>query len=149
VVWRTICIESAEGDHANLAESLWRALEPLVSEPPQAAVARPLTVIDCQISCGTSVERRIEVGAAAEATLQLLRDRCRTAAGDIWCEAIAADADESLAPLGHSRSGGRPGASNSFTSALADIVTEQEAAGHGGSLDREAGWLALELLAAD
>ena len=149
VVWRTICIESAEGDHARLAESLWRALEPLAAEPPQPAVARPLTLVDCQVSCGTSVERRIEVGAAADATLRLLRDRCRTAAGDIWCEAVTADADESLAPLGHSRSGGRPGASNSFTSALADIVTEQEAAGHSGSLDREAAWLALELLAAD
>ena len=108
-----------------------------------------MTLIDCQVSCGTSVERRIEVGAAAEATLRLLRERCRTATGDLWCEAVAADADESLAPLGHSRSGGRPGASNSFTSALADIVTEREATGQGVPLDREAAWLALELLAAD
>jgi len=149
VIWRTVCIESAEGDHAQLAESLWRALEPLAQQPLPPATAAPLILIDCQVSCGTSVERRIEVGAAAEATLRLLRERCRTATGDLWCEAVAADADESLAPLGHSRSGGRPGASNSFTSALADIVTEREATGQGVPLDREAAWLALELLAAD
>ena len=149
VVWRTVCIESAEGDHTQLAESLWRALEPLAQQPPLPATAAPLTLIDCQVSCGTSVERRIEVGEAAEATLRLLRDRCRATARDLWCEAVAADADESLAPLGHSRSGGRPGASNSFTSALADIVTEREATGQGVPLDREAAWLALELLAAD
>jgi len=149
VVWRTICIESAEGDHTGLADTLWRALEPLVPEVTSPATARPLTLVDCQVSCGTSVDRRIEVGAAAEEALRLLRERCRSAASDVWCEAASADADESLAPLGHSRSGGRPGASNSFTSALADIVTEREATGRSEPLDREAAWLALELLAAD
>jgi hypothetical protein len=51
--------------------------------------------------------------------------------------------------LGHSRSGGQPGTSNSFTSALADIVTEREVGGSSDSCDREAAWLALELLEAD
>lgn len=149
VVWRTVRIESAEGDHEAVAESLWRALEPLVPEPGLPAPARPLALVDCQVACGTSVERRIEVGAAAEAALQRLRGRCQTAATDIWCEGVAADVDESLAALGHSRSGGRPGASNSFTSALADIVTEAEAGGRSNPPDREAAWLALELLSAD
>ncbi len=54
--------------------------------------------------------------------------------------------EESLAALGRNRSGGRPGASSSFTSALADIVTEAENASPVTSAEREAGWLALELL---
>jgi len=149
VDWQTVCIESAEGDSMAVAEQLWRAVEPLVPDPATPAAARPLRLIDCRIACGTSLERRIDVGAAAAATLERLRSRCQTATADVWCETVAADTAEPLAALGHSRSGGRPGASNSFTSALADIVTDREAGSRRRLADREAAWLALELLAAD
>ena len=153
VRWRTIQIESADGDHETLAEELWEVIKPIPTPSSPSATtdkdSAPLTLIDCQVACGTSVDRRIVVdGLTGEATRRL-RERCAAAAPTLWCERIAAAANESLAPLGHSRSGGQPGTSNSFTSALADIVTEQETAGHVDQLNREAAWLALELLEAD
>ncbi|NBP88896.1 MAG: hypothetical protein EBU59_10420 [Planctomycetia bacterium] len=153
VRWRTIQIESAEGDQETLAEELWNILKPAASSSATPAAtdqtSEPLTLVDCQIACGTSVDRRIEVGGLAAEATRRLRERCAAAAPMLWCERIVAAADESLAPLGHSRSGGQPGSSNSFTSALADIVTEQETIDGSDPLSREAAWLALELLEAD
>jgi hypothetical protein len=68
---------------------------------------------------------------------------------------LVADPAESLAPLGHARSGGKPGTTTSFTSALADIVEAIEhapgaAPARADSLPtaaaRQAGWVALELI---
>ncbi|MBT3210524.1 MAG: hypothetical protein HN345_00775 [Planctomycetaceae bacterium] len=76
-----------------------------------------------------------------------LRERCAAASPHIWIQSISADAEESLAALGRNRSGGRPGSSNSFTSALADLVTDAEETDPPElRTEREAGWLALELL---
>ena len=152
VCWRSLQVESADGDAAAVAEQLWEVLSPpaaAAAHPAPATLPEPLTLVDCQIACGTSIDRRIEIGASAAEATRLLRERCAAAAPTIWCERIAAAADESLAALGHSRSGGQPGTSNSFTSALADIVTEREVGGDSDSCDREAAWLALELLEAD
>jgi len=150
VCWRSLQVESADGDAPAVAEQLWEVLSPpAAAHPAPATLAEPLTLVDCQIACGTSIERRIEIGACAVEATRLLRERCAAAAPSIWCERITAAADESLAALGHSRSGGQPGTSNSFTSALADIVTEREVGGSSDSCDREAAWLALELLEAD
>jgi hypothetical protein len=153
VCWRTIHLESAEGDHETIATQLWDILKPAAaSSVPSAATDQPtgpLTLLDCQIACGTSVDRRLEVGGLAAEATRRLRERCAAAAPMLWCQRIVAAADESLAPLGHSRSGGQPGTSNSFTSALADLVTEEEIVNGSDRLSREAAWLALELLEAD
>jgi hypothetical protein len=78
---------------------------------------------------------------------RILRDRCAAASPHIWIQSISADTEESLAALGRNRSGGQPGSSNSFTSALADLVTgANETDSLNLQTDREAAWLALELL---
>lgn len=153
VRWKTIHVESADGDHEKLAGELWEILKATLASSPSTTVAHqasePLTLLNCKVACGTSVERRIEIGGLASEATRRLRERCAAAAPMIWCEQIAAAGDESLAALGHSRSGGQPGTINSFTSALADIVTEQESSGDVEQFNREAAWLALELLEAD
>ena len=122
-------------------------MDDLVPEGDETiTTARPLVIINFQIACGTSITRRLEVNEIAQETKRILRERCAAAAPHIWIESISADVEESLAALGRNRSGGRPGASSSFTSALADIVTEAENASSVTSAEREAGWLALELL---
>jgi len=151
VIWRTIRTESADEDHEGLSQLLWEACSSLVDDlVPEGdetiTTARPLVIINCHIACGTSITRRLEVNEIAQETKRILRERCAAVAPHIWVESISADVEESLAALGRNRSGGRPGASSSFTSALADIVTETENASPVTSAEREAGWLALELL---
>ena len=151
VIWRTIHIESADEDHEALSQLLWEACQALLGEvvlegDETITSASPLVIIDCQIACGTSITRRLEVNEIAPETKRILRERCAAASPHIWIQSISADVEEPLAALGRNRSGGRPGASNSFTSALADLVTEAEAASPGTTAEREAGWLALELL---
>ncbi|MFM7138659.1 MAG: hypothetical protein ACKO1M_16580, partial [Planctomycetota bacterium] len=72
-----------------------------------------------------------------------------------WPVELVADPAESLAPLGHARSGGKPGTTTSFTSALADIVESIEhdprrsppsSAPLPIAAARQAGWVALELI---
>ena len=151
VIWRTIRTESADEDNEALSQLLWEACSSLVDDlVPEGdetiTTVRPLVIINCQIACCTSITRRLEVNEIAQETKRILRERCAAAAPHIWIESISADVEESLAALGRNRSGGRPGASSSFTSALADLVTEAESASPVTSAEREAGWLALELL---
>ena len=101
---------------------------------------------------GRSV-RVAEIAAQTLARVRYLFDKKNVRA---WCEELYADPGESLAALGHARSGGRPGSTTSFSSALADIVVgienepsaAQRLAGLAMPADmaREAGWLALELI---
>jgi hypothetical protein len=150
VIWRTLHIESADEDHEALSQLLWEACQGLlgtvVPEVDETIAASPLVIIDCKIACGTSITRRLEVNEIAPETKRILRERCAAASPHIWIQTISADVEEPLAALGRNRSGGRPGASNSFTSALADLVTEAEATSPETTAEREAGWLALELL---
>jgi hypothetical protein len=122
------------------------------SEDDETDVANicPLIIVDCRIACGTSIQRRLKVGEIVPDVRKTLRERCAAASPHIWIQSISADAEESLAALGRNRSGGRPGSSNSFTSALADLVTDAEEKDPTElRTEREAGWLALELLESD
>ena len=151
VLWRTVRVESADEDHEALAQLLWEACNSLVEDEVNKVKelipdAMPLVIMNCQIACGTSITRRLEVSEIAQETKRILRERCAAASPHIWIASISADVTEPLAALGRNRSGGRPGASNSFTSALADLVTEAESESPAALTDREAAWLALELL---
>ena len=150
VAWKTITVESAAGGDEELATTIWSALESLPTDPHA-----PLQIIRCSVECGASVSRRVRVAEIAAETLARVRDLFDKKNVRAWCEELYADPGESLAPLGHARSGGRPGSTTSFSSALADIVVgiEHEPASqrHGGlampaDMAREAGWLALELI---
>lgn len=144
VAWRTLAVESATGGDEELATTIWAALEALPSP-----AAGPLEIVRCAVACGTSVARRVRVAEIAAETLARVRQLFDARSFRIWCREIFADHGESLAPLGHARSGGRPGTTTSFASALADIVTAiEQAPGHAipAELAREAGWLALELI---
>jgi hypothetical protein len=91
----------------------------------------------------------VRVAEIAAETLARVRQLFDARSFRIWCRELYADHAESLAPLGHARSGGRPGTTTSFASALADIVTAiEQTPGHAipADLAREAGWLALELI---
>lgn len=155
VIWRTIRIESADEDVEALSQRLWESCESLLghtSEDDETDVANicPLIIVDCRIACGTSIQRRLKVGEIVPDVRKTLRERCAAASPHIWIQSISADAEESLAALGRNRSGGRPGSSNSFTSALADLVTDAEEKDPTElRTEREAGWLALELLESD
>ena len=155
VIWRTIRIESADEDVEALSQRLWESCESLLghtSEDDETDVANicPLIIVDCRIACGTSIQRRLKVGEIVPEVKRTLRERCAAASPHIWIQSISADAEESLAALGRNRSGGRPGSSNSFTSALADLVTDAEEKDPTElRTEREAGWLALELLESD
>ena len=151
VTWRTIRIESADEDIEALSELLWESCESLMDHIPngEAAAANtyPLVIVDCRIACGTSIQRRLQIGEIVPDVKRILRDRCAAASPHIWIQSISADTEESLAALGRNRSGGQPGSSNSFTSALADLVTgANETDSLNLQTDREAAWLALELL---
>ncbi len=152
VIWRTIRIESADEDIEALSQRLWESCESLLghtSDDDETDVANvcPLIIVDCRIACGTSIQRRLTVGEIVPDVKRTLRERCAAASPHIWIHSISADAEESLAALGRNRSGGRPGSSNSFTSALADLVTDAEETDPAElRTEREAGWLALELL---
>jgi hypothetical protein len=150
VAWKTITIESAAGGDEELATTIWSALESLPTDPHA-----PLQIIRCSVECGASAARRVRVAEIAAETLARVRDLFDKKHVRAWCEELYADPGESLAPLGHARSGGRPGSTTSFSSALADIVVgiehENAALRHGGraipaDMAREAGWLALELI---
>jgi len=151
VAWKTLTVESAAGGDEELATTIWSALESLPTDP-QA----PLQIIRCSVECGASVGRRVRIAEIAAETLARVRDLFDKKNVRAWCEDLYADPGESLAPLGHARSGGRPGSTTSFSSALADIVLSLEAVAstsqqHSGlampvDMAREAGWLALELI---
>lgn len=103
----------------------------------------------CIVECGTSVSRRVRVGEIAAETLARLRELFDPKSFRAWPVEIVADPGESLAPLGHARSGGKPGSTTSFTSALADLVAAIEhdpAAPFRPAAARQAGWVALELI---
>jgi hypothetical protein len=144
VAWRTLAIESPAGGDEELATAIWSALE---ARTPAAHAA--LEIVRCSIACGTSVARRVRVAEIAAETLARVRQLYDAKNFRVWCRELVADPDESLAPLGHARSGSRPGSTTSFSSALADIVTAIEqspAAVIPPDMAREAGWLALELV---
>lgn len=144
VVWRSLVVESPAGGDEELATAIWAALE-------RHAIAAdgPLEVVRCVVACGTSVARRVRVAEISAETLARVRKLGDAATTGVWLREITADPTESLAALGHARSGGRPGSTTSFASALADIVTGLEASVAPSvprDLARESGWLALELL---
>jgi hypothetical protein len=144
VAWRTLSLESAGGGDEELATAIWSALE---ARP--AAAHATLEVVRCSIACGTSIPRRVRVAEIAAETLARVRQLYDAKTFRVWCRELVADAGESLAPLGHARSGSRPGTTTSFSSALADIVTTIEqspAPVIPPDMAREAGWLALELV---
>jgi hypothetical protein len=153
VRWRTLSIESPAGGDEELAAAIWSAVEGL--ERPErgaGASAPPLEMVRCSVECGTSVARRVRIGEIAAETLARVRhlaDPKATTTAHVWCREVFAAPGESLAALGHARSGGRPGSTTSFSSALADIVSGIEQAPVPpipADLAREAGWLALELV---
>jgi hypothetical protein len=144
VDWRTVRVESPAGGAEELATALWSALEQVA--PGEHAA---LELVRCVVECGTSVSRRVHVGEIAGETLARLQGLFDPKAFRAWCAELVADPGESLAPLGHARSGGRPGTTTSFTSALADIVQVIEQTPSSPlrpAAAREAGWVALELI---
>lgn len=142
VAWRTVSVESPTGGDEELATTIWSALEKLPRERSAA-----VELLRCSVACGTSVSRRVRVGEIAAETLARLRGLHDARAFPWWCIDLVAEPTESLAPLGHARSGGRPGSTTSFSSALADIVTMVEQSQTLPAAEaREAGWLALELI---
>ncbi|MFM7206503.1 MAG: hypothetical protein ACKO4T_07545 [Planctomycetaceae bacterium] len=142
VAWRTVTVESPAGGDEELATAVWAALE---KQPGDRTAA--VELVRCSIACGTSVARRVRVGEIAAEALARLRELHDATTFRAWCHELVAEPTESLAPLGHARSGGRPGATTSFSSALADIVTMVEESQTLSAADaREAGWLALELI---
>ncbi len=146
VRWTTLTVESATGGDEELATTIWSAIESL-----PAATHDVMQIIRCHIECGTSVSRRVRVAEIAAETLARLRALIHEKEMLIWCEELCADPHETFAPLGHTRSGGQPGSTTSFSSALADIVNRIEYENVPrddipADMAREAGWLALELL---
>ncbi|MEO1991003.1 MAG: hypothetical protein ABGW78_03660 [Pirellulales bacterium] len=146
VRWTTLTVESAAGGDEELATTLWSAIESLPSSTNDV-----MQIIRCRVECGTSVARRVRVAEIASETLARLRELVHEKDMLIWCEEICADPHETFAPLGHTRSGGQPGSTTSFSSALADIVSgiehdQVQRNERPSDMAREAGWLALELL---
>lgn len=142
VAWRTVSVESSTGGDEELATAIWAALE---KQPPDRAAT--VELVRCSVACGTNVARRVRVGEIAAETLSRLRELYDAKTFRVWCHELVAEPTESLAPLGHARSGGRPGSTTSFSSALADIVTMvEESQTLAAPEAREAGWLALELI---
>jgi hypothetical protein len=144
VGWRTVRIESPAGGAEELATALWSVIEQ-IAPGEQAA----LELVRCIVECGASVGRRVHVGEIAGEALARLQGLFDPKAFRAWCTHLCADPGESLTPLGHARSGGRPGTTTSFTSALADIVEVIErtpSSPFGPAAAREAGWVALELI---
>jgi hypothetical protein len=153
VRWRTLSVESPAGGDEELAAAIWSALEALdrVEHDERAVEGAepPLEMVRCSIECGTSVARRVRVAELSAETLARVRRLADSKSSRVWCRDVFAAPGESLAPLGHARSGGRPGSTTSFSSALADIVSGIEQAPSSSipaELAREAGWLALELV---
>ena len=91
----------------------------------------------------------MRVGEISAETLARVRQLYDARTFRAWCHEVVADPGESLAALGHSRSGAKPGSTTSFSTALADIVNAIE--NHPlhtipADLAREAAWVALELI---
>lgn len=151
VGWKTLTVASTAGGDEELATTIWSALESL----PRDATAT-LEIVRCAVECGINVARRVRVAEIAAETLARIRELFNQQSVHAWCHELCADPGESMTPLGHARSGGRPGSTTSFSSALADIVIEVEQAPLAAALPagltmpadmaREAGWLALELI---
>ncbi|MCE9632405.1 MAG: hypothetical protein K8S94_17065 [Planctomycetia bacterium] len=142
VSWRTVSVESPAGGDEELATTIWGALENLPADRQPV-----LEIVRCSVACGTSVARRVRIGEIAAETLARVRDLYDAKSFRVWCQEIVAEPTESLAPLGHARSGSRPGSTTSFSSALADIVTlVEQSQAIPADQAREAGWLALELI---
>ena len=142
VNWRTVSVDSPSGGDEELATTIWGALETLPADRQPA-----LEIVRCSVACGTSVARRVRIGEIAAETLARVRDLYDSQSFRVWCQEIVAEPTESLAPLGHARSGSRPGSTTSFSSALADIVTlVEQSQAIPADQAREAGWLALELI---
>ena len=142
VNWRTVSVDSPSGGDEELATTIWGALENLPADRQPA-----LEIVRCSVACGTSVARRVRIGEIAAETLARVRDLYDSQSFRVWCQEIVAEPTESLAPLGHARSGSRPGSTTSFSSALADIVTlVEQSQAIPADQAREAGWLALELI---
>jgi hypothetical protein len=147
VSWRTVSVESPSGGDEELATAIWSHLEQSHLEQQSADRGAVVELVRCSVACGTSVARRVRVGEIAAETLAKVRELYNPASFRTWCQDLVAEPSESLAPLGHTRSGSRPGSTTSFSSALADIVTMVEQSQTLTSADaREAGWLALELI---
>ena len=144
VAWRSVTVESTAGGDEELAA----AIRSVLAARPGAS-AETLDVVRVAVACGASVARRVRVAEIAAETLSRLRQIQDVDTSRLWVREVFADPHESLAPLGHERSGGRPGTTTSFSSALADIVGGLErSAPHAAAAHpaREAGWLALELV---
>ena len=144
VAWRTLRVASTAGGDEELAAAIWSALEALPADGHAGT-----EIVRCVVECGTSVARRVRVAEISAETLARVRRLYDRSTGRGWCHELAADSAESLAPLGHGRSGGRPGSTTSFSTALADIVTALEQHPRPSmppDLAREAAWLALELI---
>jgi hypothetical protein len=151
VGWRTLTVESPTGGDEELATAIWSAMEALVpaGRTTSGDAATVLELVRCAVACGTNVARRVRVGEIASETLARVRQLYDARSFPIWCTEVFADVSESLGPLGHARSGSRPGSTTSFSSALADIVTAIEEADEPlipPALAREAGWMGLELV---
>lgn len=144
VAWRTIAVESPAGGDEELATAIWSAIEGLSLDDQG-----PLQIIRCHVQCGTSVARRVRASEISAETLARVRQLYDAHGFRAWCHEIVADPAESLAALGHSRSGAQPGSTTSFSTALADIVTAYEQTPLRpvpADLARESAWLALELI---
>lgn len=144
VAWRTISIPSATGGDEELATAIWSAIEGLELDPEG-----PVQIIRCHVECGTSITRRVRIAEISAETLARVRQLYDARSFRAWCSEVLAAPGESLAALGHARSGAKPGSTTSFATTLADMVTGAER-GDGPTaadgLAREAGWAALELL---
>ncbi len=144
VAWRTVAVDSPAGGDEELATAIWSTIEGLALDDQTA-----LQIIRCHVQCGTSVARRVRASEISAETLARVRQLYDARGFRAWCHEVVADPAESLAALGHSRSGAQPGSTTSFSTALADIVTalEQEPLrAVPADLARESAWLALELI---
>jgi len=141
VAWRTLTITSLIGDEEELAALIWSALEGMSLDADA-----PLQIVRCSIDCGGSINRRVHIGELSAETVDRVRALYDPRTFRAWCQELEADRTESPATLVRNASASNAGGAASFASGLAEIVLEMEkTAVHPGA--REAGWIALELLA--
>ena len=141
VAWRTLTITSLIGDEEELAALIWSALEGMSLDADA-----PLQIVRCAIDCGGSINRRVHIGELSVETVERVRALYDPRTFRAWCQELEADRTESPATLVRNASASNAGGAASFASGLAEIVLEMEkTAVHPGA--REAGWIALELLA--
>ena len=128
---------------------LWEACQDLlgnvVPEGDEITAANPLIIIDCQIACGTSITRRLEVNEIAPETKEFFVNVVLRHHPIFGYKVSLPTLKNLLRPLDATvLEDARVRAT--LSSALADLVTEAETASPGTTTQREAGWLALELL---